>query len=192
MPQRQRRGIARQGTLVGFLARRAAAYEETAAAIVFVIAVEVRNAPDLPGTRIVPAIEFAADHDPCADTRAERHAHHVAICARLAEAADAQSKAIAVVVDIYGDTEPFFEQVFEVYLAPRRDAYDIVDDPARRIHDRRHADTDAGDVGGDELPDERGNLIHDLPFGAVGFAGFGEQPHDAAILHQAGAHVRAA
>lgn len=64
VPQRQRRGIARQGTLVGFLARRAAAYEETAAAIVFVVAVEVRDAPDLPGARIVPAIEFAADHDP--------------------------------------------------------------------------------------------------------------------------------
>ena len=48
VPQRQRRGIARQGTLVGFLARRAAAYEETAAAIVFVIPVQIRDASDLP------------------------------------------------------------------------------------------------------------------------------------------------
>lgn len=82
----------RQSLLISLLARRAAADEKAAAAIVFVIAVEVGNAPDLPGPRIAAAVKFPVDHDACAYARTEGDANHVAVSVRLAETADASAK----------------------------------------------------------------------------------------------------
>ena len=148
--------------------------------------------PISPAPGIPAAIELPADHDARADARAERHAHHVAERARLAEAADAQRKTVAVVVDMHRHAETLFEQVLEVNLAPRRDAHHIIYDSPRGVHHRRHADTDPRNLRLHKLPDKRCDMIHHLPFGTVGFAGFGKQPHDMSVFHKAGAHVRAA
>ena len=73
LPQLQRPGIAGQGPFISLLARRAAADEKAAAAIVFVIAVQIGDAPDLPGARVaptpVPSAMQTTSRYPCASPK---------------------------------------------------------------------------------------------------------------------------
>ena len=110
---------------------------------------------------------------------------------RLAEAADAQRKAVAVVVDRNGHPEAFFETLFEMHLPPGGNADHVVDDPPLRIHHRRDTDADALDIGRDEPIDERSDMIQNLRLGTIRPARFGNHPHDPAAGHQTDAHVRA-
>ena len=93
---------------------------------------------------------------------------------------------------MHGDAEATLEQLLEVHLAPRGDAHDVIDDAARGIDHRGHADTDRRHLPGHDPPDEGGDMVHDLPLGAVGFAGLGFEPLEAAVAHQADTHVGAA
>lgn len=191
-PERQRPRIARHGPFVGLLARRAVSDEEAAAAIVFVVTVQVGNTADLARSRVVAAIEPAVDHHAGADARTEGDADDVAVTVRLTEVADAQRKAVAVVVHRDGHAEALLEALLEVHLPPRGDAHDVVDDAARGIDHRGNADADALDLGRHECADERRDMFEDLLFGAIRLAGLGEQPHDPAVDNLTDPHVRSA
>ena len=191
VPQRQRFGIARR-PFAGLLARRAPADEETAAAIVFVVAVQIGNAADLARSGVGARVEFAVDHDAGPHARSERDARHVAAVVGLAEAADAQREAVAVVVHVHRQAEPLFEPLLEMHFAPRGDARHVIYDAPHGIHHRRHADADARHAGRYQRSDERGDVFQHLLLRTVGPAGLRKQTHDASAVHQAGTYVRAA
>ena len=192
LPQLQRPGIAGQRLLISLLARRAAADEKAAAAIVFVIAVEVGNAPDLPGPRIAAAVKFPVDHDACAHARPEGDANHVAVSVRLAETADAQRKAVAVVVYRNRHAEPLLETLLEMHLPPGGNADHVVNDSPFCVHHRRNADADTLYVGRNEPFDKRSYMVQNHLLGTIRPARLGKHPHNPTVSHQSHAHVRTA
>ena len=125
--------------------------EETAAAVIFIILVEIRDAADLPRPGIPPAVKMTVDHERSSDSSAESHTKSFPITCSPAETGDSQCEAVAIVVHRRGNMVPVLKLFLKMDLLPGRNSYDIIDYPLVGVNDRRDSYSDSIDFRGYQL-----------------------------------------
>jgi hypothetical protein len=154
--------------------------------------VAIRHGAELAGAAVGAAVEPAVDDHAGAEAGAQRQAHQMAEAAAGAEVQLADGEGVGVVVDVRRHSVAPLELLLERHGLPGGDVLHPVDEAALEVDEARHAATDAGDLGVEEVVDGAVELAVDHLGGApAGDGGSGAALHDTGA-HLADAHLSAA
>ena len=117
----------------------AAVDKKSAAAIVLIVALEIRKRAHLAGSRVTTAVEASAEYESRTYAGAESDAHHIVVEASRTIHLLAEGEAVGIVIHSHRHTESAFEYVLDVHFLPRGDVHHIVDNAFFPIHHRRYA-----------------------------------------------------
>ena len=151
-------------------------HEETAAAVIFVILVEIRNTTNLARTGIASVIKASVYYERSSHTCAESGAESLLVGAVLAETSHTESEAVAVVIhsDIY--MVPVLQNILQMDFLPGRNSNHVIDYTLFSVDNGRDSNTYPVNILSHQGVNQAEQLLQYLTLAATGQSGFRNDP----------------